>query len=515
MKPINLKIKGLNSFQEEQSIDFLKLTDRGLFGIFGPTGSGKSTILDGITLALYGNMARKSSNFINTNCDRVNVSFEFQISGAEVKRYSIDREFRRKKDGSINSGKCKLIDINNEEVLADSVKVLNKKVEEIIGLNIDDFTRTVVLPQGKFSEFLKLEGKDRREMLERLFNLEKYGDELSVKLFSKIKEENTKSSVLEGQLKGYEDISYEKLEENEELLKNNMSEYIKLKEEFDAIEKQDRDNEELWNTQNELNKYMDKKKVLDEKFDFIEETKMKIKMGEGAEKVIPYINAYENTTSSYLENKLLLEELTVKIEDLSKKKEIIENKWIHVKNEKDEKLSGLLIDEQKVKDAIEDEKSLKIIEENLKESICAKEKYKNKLNENEITFIDLQRQIKEQNEYILNNEKKYEELKIDESFKEKVQDGLILEENISKVNNTLSQEEEKINKINILIHDTIREGKGLKESLQNIDNNLNQKKEKLNIIIKNCPGDQNILLERRKFIGECSLKYESYNRLTA
>ena len=172
MKPINLKIKGLNSFQEEQSIDFLKLTDRGLFGIFGPTGSGKSTILDGITLALYGNMARKSSNFINTNCDRVNVSFEFQISGAEVKRYSIDREFRRKKDGSINSGKCKLIDINNEEVLADSVKVLNKKVEEIIGLNIDDFTRTVVLPQGKFSEFLKLEGKDRREMLERLFNLE-------------------------------------------------------------------------------------------------------------------------------------------------------------------------------------------------------------------------------------------------------------------------------------------------------------------------------------------------------
>ena len=79
MKPIKLKIKGLNSFQEEQVIDFIKLTDRGLFGIFGPTGSGKSTVLDGITLALYGNMARKSSNFINTNCERVNVYFEFQM----------------------------------------------------------------------------------------------------------------------------------------------------------------------------------------------------------------------------------------------------------------------------------------------------------------------------------------------------------------------------------------------------------------------------------------------------
>ena len=52
MRPIKLTVKGLNSFIEEQSVDFEKLTDRGLFGIFGPTGSGKSTILDGITLAL-------------------------------------------------------------------------------------------------------------------------------------------------------------------------------------------------------------------------------------------------------------------------------------------------------------------------------------------------------------------------------------------------------------------------------------------------------------------------------
>lgn len=107
MRPIKLRIKGLNSFMDEQIIDFDKLTDRGFFGIFGPTGSGKSTILDGITLALYGNVSRKSSNFINTNCDRLNVNFEFQISGSEIRKYIIDREFKRKKDGGISSGKCK------------------------------------------------------------------------------------------------------------------------------------------------------------------------------------------------------------------------------------------------------------------------------------------------------------------------------------------------------------------------------------------------------------------------
>ena len=53
MRPIKLKIKGINSFIEEQVIDFEKLSDRGLFGIFGPTGSGKSTVLDGITPVSY------------------------------------------------------------------------------------------------------------------------------------------------------------------------------------------------------------------------------------------------------------------------------------------------------------------------------------------------------------------------------------------------------------------------------------------------------------------------------
>lgn len=55
MRPIELKIKGINSYREEQVINFSQLTSQGFFGIFGPTGSGKSTILDAITLALYAN----------------------------------------------------------------------------------------------------------------------------------------------------------------------------------------------------------------------------------------------------------------------------------------------------------------------------------------------------------------------------------------------------------------------------------------------------------------------------
>ena len=67
MRPLQLKLKGINSYSEEQGIDFETLTSQGLFGIFGHTGSGKSTILDAMTLALYSKLPRDTKNFINTN----------------------------------------------------------------------------------------------------------------------------------------------------------------------------------------------------------------------------------------------------------------------------------------------------------------------------------------------------------------------------------------------------------------------------------------------------------------
>ena len=115
MKPLKLKLKGLNSFIEEQTIDFERLTEKGLFGIFGPTGSGKSTILDGITLCLYGEVARKSTNFINTNGDLLYVSYEFQITNAVAKKYRVEREFKRDKSGSNRTRYARIIDITNDD----------------------------------------------------------------------------------------------------------------------------------------------------------------------------------------------------------------------------------------------------------------------------------------------------------------------------------------------------------------------------------------------------------------
>ena len=94
MRPLKLTLRGINSYRKEQTIDFETLTSAGLFGIFGPTGSGKSSILDAITLALYARLPRSTKNFININEETAAVSFLFSITTTETHTYRVERTFR-------------------------------------------------------------------------------------------------------------------------------------------------------------------------------------------------------------------------------------------------------------------------------------------------------------------------------------------------------------------------------------------------------------------------------------
>ena len=113
MKPVYLEFCGINSFSEKAEIDFRKLLGTGLFGIFGDTGSGKSTILDCIHFALYGKIERSSgTDSINYKCDKAYVVFEFEITvNGERHVYQVRRERRRKN----NVAKAFLYDCGGEK----------------------------------------------------------------------------------------------------------------------------------------------------------------------------------------------------------------------------------------------------------------------------------------------------------------------------------------------------------------------------------------------------------------
>ena len=193
MRPLRLTIAGLHSFREKQAIDFSQLADMGMFGIFGPTGSGKSTILDAITLALYGEVGRSSrkQGILNHAEKQLAVSFEFEIGRRDArKHYRVDRSFKRAEGYSVVHHTSRLLELDDllasreygEIVLADSKREVDQMIRAIIGLEPRDFTRAVVLPQGKFAEFLQLSGADRNQMAERLFGLEQYGVQLSKRI---------------------------------------------------------------------------------------------------------------------------------------------------------------------------------------------------------------------------------------------------------------------------------------------------------------------------------------------
>ena len=194
MRPIMLQISGLQSYREKQEIDFRQLCDGGCIWYFWPTGSGKSSILDAMTLALYGKVERASGGtqaIMNHAEQTLFVSFTFELTNAtSTERYRVERQFKRCRDVTVNNTVSRLIELAEPDavVLADKAGDVTQGVQQILGLSMADFTRAVVLPQGKFAEFLQLTGKDRRAMLQRLFHLELYGDELSAKISRRLKE---------------------------------------------------------------------------------------------------------------------------------------------------------------------------------------------------------------------------------------------------------------------------------------------------------------------------------------
>ena len=516
MKPIKLEVKGLNSFIDKQVVEFDKLTERGLFGIFGPTGSGKSTILDGITLALYGDIARKSSNYINTNCDGVYVSYEFQITGNEVKRYRVDREFKRdNKSGGIRNKSSKIIDITGgiENVLEEKAKAVTSKCEEIIGLKLDDFMRTVVLPQGKFSEFLKLEGKERRNMLERLFNLRKYGDDLSSKLSFEIRKEKDKMNVLEGQLKGYEGVSEEALKAKEEEIKEiNLN--IKSKEELlNKIKKEFEEAEKVWNTQKELYDKRIEEESLVSRSEEIKSFKERVEISNKADKVIVFINNLEDILKEINKENLKFNELNKKLEELINLREENKLKFEEVVKKKEEKLPDLrlkkekLLESQKERDILFQIKADGVkLKESCKNIFEEKSKCDNKLNSIEENEKRLNKELKEK-------EERKEELFVHEEFKNKINSGLFIlnsYEGLDKQFNEIKSEEVELKKsIKNLTEDKEKSEKDLKVKIES----LSKTRDKLESLLKETPGDSNSILEKQIKLGEYREKLNKYKEI--
>lgn len=235
MIPVALSVEGLYSYQERQTIDFSALTNAGLFGIFGAVGSGKSSILEAVSFALYGDTERMNSkekrsyNMMNLKSDRMYIEFDFY--NYENQLFRITREAKRnsKRFDDVKTGTTVFYEYKN----GGWSPLDHTDAVQLTGLSYANFKRTIIIPQGQFKEFLELGAKERTDMMKDIFQLDRF--DLLEKTTHLSAQNNQLKAQLEGQLKGYEAVSPEEIEVRKEQLNQLKQNYSDQQQQFEKV----------------------------------------------------------------------------------------------------------------------------------------------------------------------------------------------------------------------------------------------------------------------------------------
>jgi len=190
MKILSIKALNINSLKGTTEINFAELTkDSALFAITGPTGSGKSTILDIISCALYGRTARlkNPNDLMSRHSGEAYCEVEFEIRAKRYRSSWGQKRARKKHDGTFQTAKMELVDLQEDKILALKSREVPKKIEELSGLDFGRFTQSMLLAQGGFDAFLRADEKERSALLEKITGTQIYA-EISKAIFEKHRE---------------------------------------------------------------------------------------------------------------------------------------------------------------------------------------------------------------------------------------------------------------------------------------------------------------------------------------
>ena len=364
MRLVKLTLNNINSIKDAQ-IDF-KDFQNSLFLISGPTGSGKSTIIDAVCAALYNKTPRlkkSAGELLRHNTKKGFIELEFYIGD---EKYFAKWEAKRQKNA---------INVTHKLYIGDELidKHVAKKVEEIIKLDFSQFTKAIVLAQGEFDAFLSANSTKKAEILKNILDLEEY-EEISIRIYEKT--QNLKNEI--ETLKGYipqvcesdlekEEIKYKEFEKEYERLKKELENIKKLKEKEklkNEIKKYEKSLElikkEILKKKERFNyKKSEFEKILKEKEEFEKEYKEKILKISALENIKKEIKKTEENINYFkeishkkrknlLNAKMKLEELS---EELSKiktqeKEEFLKFDAIQIEFNKKEILKKQLLEAQ-------------------------------------------------------------------------------------------------------------------------------------------------------------------------
>ncbi|MGI6139535.1 MAG: AAA family ATPase [Candidatus Hydrogenedentales bacterium] len=209
MRILQIRFNNLNSLVGEWQVDLTHpaFTSDGIFAITGPTGAGKTTILDAICLALYGrtprlNKVTKSGNEImsrQTGECFAEVTFETQTG--RYRCHWSQRRARKKPDGELQAPKHEIANADSGDILESNIKGVAGRIESATGMDFDRFTRSMLLAQGGFAAFLQAAPDERAPILEQITGTEIYS-QISIRVHERQREEREKLNLLQAETAG-------------------------------------------------------------------------------------------------------------------------------------------------------------------------------------------------------------------------------------------------------------------------------------------------------------------------
>jgi exonuclease SbcC len=220
MKILALRFKNLNSLYGEWLLDFStpEFTANGIFAITGPTGAGKSTILDAICLALYGATPRLGKITATTNeimsrqTGECLAEVTFESTSGRFRCCWSQHRARKKPDGRLAAPQHEIVDTASSQVLATKIKEVAQAVVHHTGMDFDRFTRSILLAQGGFAAFLQAKPDERAPVLEQITGTEIYS-EISKRVHERHRQERQKLELLQAETAGIELLSDEQAAE--------------------------------------------------------------------------------------------------------------------------------------------------------------------------------------------------------------------------------------------------------------------------------------------------------------
>ncbi|MDO9106711.1 MAG: AAA family ATPase [Methylovulum sp.] len=181
MKILNIHLKNINSLEGDNRVNFEQppFSDTGVFAITGPNGSGKSSILDAITLGLYGETFRfdRPAEFVMTrHAAECFAEVEFALGQDKYKSSWHVQRAENNPGGEVQAAQMQLVRLSDGEVLASTAAQVCARITELTGMNFRNFTRSILLAQGDFAAFLNALDSERMDILEKIIGTDIYAD---------------------------------------------------------------------------------------------------------------------------------------------------------------------------------------------------------------------------------------------------------------------------------------------------------------------------------------------------